>query len=184
MLLYLPVKGDFFMKENSLSSIIILRVSEDSADSIFNEISNCLFDFSYFDESLLGKKVYICTLGPKEAIVGHVRISKIYHDKPYKILIDMGHYKDEYSDKIIKKFGKYNRDIYAVMVDDVTEFDLQLPLTLAGNSNINCFIKKVYSDRPLYYIVKEWDKEFSLDHKICDNPIEKGNSILKKYLAK
>ena len=160
--------------------IIIMRISSNEADDIFNELSNGLFTNLPISKNLLNKKIYICSYGSKKSIIGHVRISGIYHDKPYRILIDMGHFKDEFSYQIIKRVGKYNKNIYAIKVDDVTEFDLHLPLSFAGGVHDN-FIEYINPDNPMYHLIKEWDKEFSLGHKLCENPINSGNLILKRY---
>lgn len=165
-------------------SIIIMRVNSDIADGIFNETINCLFESVPLNNQLLNKKVYIYSSGMEEAIVGYVKISQIYNDKPYKILINTGHFKDEYSYEVIKKFGKYNRNCHAFGLSDVTEFDLHLPLTFINDINkdfrITHFIEHIDCNDSIYYLIKEWDKEFSLDGKLCDNPKEMSTLISRR----
>lgn len=165
-------------------NIIIMKLNSDIADGVFNETINCIFENIPLDYNLLNKRIYIYSRGTEDAIVGYVKISKIYNDKPYRILINTGHFKDTYSYEIIKRMGKYKQNCHAFELSDVTEFDLRLPLTFINNIckdfKMKHSIEYINSNDPLYYLIKEWDEAFSLDGKLCDNPKEMSSLILRR----
>lgn len=56
--------------------------------------------------------------------------------------------------------------------------------SISKNADMPQYIKFIYDNDPLYEVIKEWDKSFSLDVNLYDNPNKTKQMILQKARLK
>lgn len=153
---------------NNKKSIEIISIPGLYADEIFDEIREYDFRKSPLKQELLNKKIYVYSARNEKAIIGYVKVDKVLKGSTNEIINMTGYEKDSYDGRMIKEyFADSNSDCYALHLYDVTEFEEHLPLGFIRRINKNIdmpqYTKTIYEDDPLYKLITEWDKAYSLD---------------------
>lgn len=55
---------------------------------------------------------------------------------------------------------------------------------ISKNADMPQYIKFIYENDPLYDVITEWDKSFSLDGNLCKNPAQTKELILNNAMMK
>lgn len=167
-------------------SIAIISIPSVYADEIFNEERYYDFRKSKLDDDLLNEKIYVYSARRERAIVGYIRVDDIINGSTLSIIKQAGYDPSSFDGRMLKKyFGRNNQNCYALHLYDATEFEEHLKLddirTIDDKVKMPNYIDRIYEDNPLYNLIKEWDKTFSLDGSgYCKNIQEEKNKILKK----
>lgn len=158
------------------------------ARQIFDEVKLYEFRKSPLKKELFHEKIYVYSAKEDKAIIGYFRVSDILRGNTYEILRATGYDKRRDGHEIVKYYGKNNPNCFALQLYDVTEFEEYLSLSdmrsISRNVNMPQYIKFIYENDPLYVVIEEWDKAFSLDGNLCDNPAKVKQTILKKARMK
>lgn len=161
--------------------IAVLSIHSIEAKEIFNEIRHYDFRKKPLHNNLLNEKIYVYSATNEKAIIGYIRISEVLCASTEEILKLTGYNKSSIRDKIRNYFGLYNKQCYAYKISEAIEFDEYLPLEEMKkiySFEFYPFISIVYKNNPLYDVITEWDKAFSLDGELCENPKLERKRIL------
>ena len=176
------------MNKNHKNRIVIISIMTYYAQQIFNETKLYEFRKSPLKEDLLDKKIYVYSAKGDKAIIGYFKVSNILKGNTDEILQATGYDKRPDGHEIVEYYGKNNSNCFALQLYDVTEFEEYLSLrdmrSISKNAEMPQYIKYVYDNDPLYWVIKEWDEAFSLDGNLCDNPNKAKQMILQKARKK
>lgn len=171
------------MKYNKDNSIAVLSIHSDKAKDIFNEIRKYDFRKKPLNEVFLNEKIYIYSPGEYNAIIGYIRISEVICAPTDELLRITGFIKTSERDHLRNYFGFNRTQCYAYKISEAIEFDNYLTIKDIHKIypiNFFPFISIIYANNPLYSVIKEWDKAFSLDGDLCNNPNLERKRILSK----
>ncbi len=172
------------MDKNHKNKIAIISIITYYARQIFDETKLYEFRKSPLKKDLLDKKIYVYSAKKDKAIIGYFKVSNILNGNTDEILKATGYDKRNDGNEIIEYYGKNNSNCFALQLYDVTEFEEYLSLknmkSISKNADMPQYIKFIYDNDPLYHVIKEWDKTFSLDGNLCNDPLKAKKMILKK----
>lgn len=176
------------MNKNHRKKIIIISIMTYYARQIFDETKLFEFRKSPLKEELLNKKIYVYSAKEDKSIIGYFRVSDILNGTTNEIMKATGYDKRKDGHEIVSYYGKNNPNCFALRLYDVTEFEEYLSLkdmrSISPNTDMPQYIKFVYDNDPLYEVIEEWDKAFSLDGNLCNNPEKTKKIILEKAKMK
>lgn len=176
------------MDKNKRNKIAIISIMTYYARQIFDETKLYEFRKSPLRNEVLNKKIYVYSAKEDKAIIGYFKVSDILKGNTNEILRATGYDKRSDGHEIVEYYGKNNPNCFALQLYDVTEFEEYLSLkdmrSISNNADMPQYIKFIYENDPLYGVIKEWDKAFSLDGDICSNPIKTKQMILQKAKMK
>lgn len=176
------------MKKSRRDRIAIISIMTYYARQIFDETKLYEFRKSPLKNELLNKKIYVYSAKEDKAIIGYFKVSDILNGNTDEILKATGYDKRKDGHEIVDYYGKNNPNCFALHLYDVTEFEEYLSLrdmrSISKNADMPQYIKFIYDNDPLYEVIKQWDKAFSLDGNLCDNPAKTKQMILQKARMK
>ena len=166
------------MKYDDRKRLVLISIESEYANMIFEELVNYEYRYEAIDKSLLNDKIYIYSSREDKAIIGYVRVSNVKKVSR----LDIVHLK-EY--EIVNRRCMFTRDhsCYQMELYDVCEFDEYLSLKYlrifqkSVSFNKNCTV--IYEDNPLYQLILEWDRAYSLDGEV-----NKSDSKVKSLIRK
>lgn len=176
------------MEKNQRKRIAIISIMTYYAKQIFGETKLYEFRKSPLKKDLLDKKIYVYSAKEDKAIIGYFKVSDILNGNTNEILRATGYDKRKDGHEIVDYFGKNNPNCFALHLYDITEFDEYLTLKemrkISKNADMPQYIKFIYENDPLYDVITEWDKSFSLDGNLCKNPAQTKELILNNAMMK
>lgn len=166
--------------------IAVISIMSYYAKQIFDETKQYEFRKSPIKDDLLNSKIYVYSARDDKAIIGYIKVDKILNGNTQEILRKTGYDKRKDGFEIVNYFGENNQRCFALHLYDVTEFNEYLTLKdmrlVSKNADMPQYIKFIYDDDPLYNVIIEWDKAFSLDGNLCKNPTQAKKDILKNRM--
>lgn len=176
------------MNKNHRNKITLISIMSYYARQIFDETKTFEFRKSPIQKELLNEKIYVYSAKEDKAIIGYLKVDDILSGNTNQILNLTGYDKRKDGKEIVDYFGKNNPKCFALHLYDVTEFEEYLTLkdirNITKNSDMPQYIKYIYDNDPLYDVIKKWDKAFSLDGNLCENPSKTKQLILKNARMK
>ncbi len=168
---------------NRRKRIIIMSIMSYYARQIFNETKSYEFRKSPLKKEDLDKKIYVYSAKEDKALIGYMKVSDILKGNTGQILQQTGYDKREDGYEIVDYFGKNHNNCFALHLYDVTEFDKYLQLRdlrrIDPNVSLPQYYSYIYEDNPLYELITEWDKAYSLDGTLKSN-LTKVKELLGK----
>lgn len=176
------------MEKSRRDRIAIISIMTYCARQIFDETKLYEFRKSPLKSDLLNKKIYVYSAKQDKAIIGYFKVSDILNGNTEEILRLTGYDKRPDGHEIVEYYGKNNPNCFALHLYDVTEFEEYLSLrdmrSISKNADMPQYIKFIYDNDPLYDVIKKWDKAFSLDGDLCNNPVKTKQMILQNARMK
>ena len=170
------------MKNDKRNKIIVMSIMSYYAKQIFDETKSYEFRKSPLRKEDLDKKIYVYSAKEDKAIIGYMKVSDILYGNTQEILRKTGYDKRKDGHEIIDYYGLHNNNCYALKLYDVTEFEEYLKLKDLRKLNPSVNLPQYYSyinqENPLYELITEWDKCYSLDGQEKQNPA-KVRELLK-----
>ncbi len=165
--------------------IIVIGIMTYYTKQIFAETKLYEFRKSPIRKEFLNEKIYVYSAKEDKAIVGYFRVSDILSGNTKQIMQLTGYDQRQDGHEIIQYYGPDNQNCYALQLYDVTEFDEYLYLKdirgVCGQVDMPQYLKIVYENDPLYNLIIEWDKTFSLDgHALPNNPETQKKLLLQQ----
>ena len=153
------------------------------ARQIFEETKPYEFRKSPLRYQDLDEKIYVYSAKEDKAIVGYMKVSDILKGNTNEILKLTGYDKRPDGHEIVDYYGPNFQRCCALKLYDVTEFEKYLTLKNLRRINPNVSLPQyyayIYEDNPLYGLITEWDKTYSLDGEPKQSP-DKVLSMLRK----
>lgn len=158
------------------------------ARQIFDETKLYEFRKSPLKDELLNKKIYVYSAKEDKAIIGYFKVNDILKGNTNEILATTGYDKRSDGHEIVEYYGKNNPNCFALQLYDVTEFEEHLSLkdmrSISRNVEMPQYIKYIYENDPLYDLIREWDRAFSLDGNRCTDLVKTKQIILQRAKMK
>ena len=155
------------------NKIIIMSIMSYYARQIFDETKPFEFRKSALKSFDLNQKIYVYSAKEDKAIIGYMKVSEILHGTTKEIMRLTGYDKRKDGQEIIDYYGINNNNCFALNLYDVTEFSKHLELKDLRKIDLNIdlpqYYKYFYEGSPIYKLITEWDKSFSLDGNEKDN---------------
>ena len=172
------------MDKNRRNRIAIISIMTYYARQIFDETKLYEFRKSPLRDELLNKKIYVYSAKEDKAIIGYFKVSDILNGNTDEILRATGYDKRHDGHEIVEYYGTNNPNCFALHLYDVTEFEEYLTLkdmrSISRDVNMPQYVKYIYENDPLYNVILSWDKAFSLDGDLCENPKIAKKQILQR----
>ena len=144
-----------------MKKIIIMAIDSKYTDLIFNEIITHEYRGKPINKERLNKKIYIYSSREEQAIRGYIKISNVNKISKLQLM------KSPDYEIVKERYDKNNDFYYAMDLYDVTEFEEYLDLKclrmFMPDINLKNYCTVIREDNPLYEIITEWDKAYSLD---------------------
>lgn len=176
------------MNKYQKNKIIVMSIMSYYARQIFDETKGYEFRKSPLKDQDLDQKIYVYSAKEDKALIGYMKVSDIIKGNTSQILKATGYDKRPDGHEIVDYYGRNFQRCCALKLYDVTEFIEYLTLKdmrkIDPNINLPQYYSYIYENNPLYDVINEWDKAFSLDGNICNNPKQQKQLILKKGIER
>lgn len=172
------------MNKQSKDKIIVISIMSYYARQIFAETKGYEFRKSPLKDCDLNQKIYVYSAKEDKAIIGYMKVSDVIKGNTNQILKATGYDIRPDKQEIVDYYGENFQRCCALKLYDVTEFDEYLTLKDMRKINPNIqlpqYYSYIYEGNPLYQVIKEWDKTFSLDGEVSKTPNKDKAKILCK----
>ena len=171
------------MDKMEKNRLIVISIMSYYARQIFAETKKYEFRKSPLKDDDLIKKIYVYSAKEDKALIGYIKVSDILKGNTKQILKKTGYDNRLDGHEIVDYYGENFQKCCALKLYDVTEFEEYLSLKEMRKIDPNIQFSQYYSyideKSPLYQVIKEWDKAFSLDGNLCKNPYQVKKLILQ-----
>lgn len=159
------------MKNKQRDRIIVMSIMSYYAHQIFDGTKEFEFRKSPLKQQDLNKKIYVYSAKGDKALVGYIKVSDILTGNTSQIMKITGYDIRPDGHEIVDYYGKHFQKCYALKLYGVTKFKKYLSLRdmrkIKPDVHLAQYYTYIYENNPLYSVIKEWDKKFSMDDKVC-----------------